>query len=746
PQDNSDLELISTLGLTFLLFIVGLKLDITSLKTMGNAFLMGTFKIFLILGIGFTISKAMGMTAAESVFVGMGLAFSSTIVIVKILSDKGEIDSLPGRVALGTLIVEDIAAVIAMIIINIVSGNNDPIGQILIKMGKNIAILFLIVFVIGKYILPYFLKFWAKNHELLMVISIFFAIGFAVLCDSFGFSAEVGAFIAGMMFAPYKEFRGIIASKLASIRDVTLIFFFVNFGFTLQFNDVEHLLPKILLFTFFAIFLKPIFAYVLMNYMKYKKNTALKTGLFLSQISEFSLIISTVGINKKLIGSEILTIMGCVLILSVFISSFLINYADPITNLLTAKFKFKDNKWQKEKSFENQNSVPTSDYTNIILGMNAFGSTLYDYMVIHNKPILGIDFDPLNVAAQRQEGKNVIYGDIHDINFLNSLNFRKVKWIINTIPEADHQRFLMTVKKLGFSGNYSAKADIETNTTREDLEKAGVDLIFEPFINAAREAFYMIIDQEQKLKKEKMKKDIALLKDHYIICGYGRMGKQIATDFLNEGVNFVIVENNPEHREELSEGDFFNIIGNAADDKVLKEAGIEHAKGLIAVYPTDEQNVFIVLSAKSLNPDLDIVARSILEENKTKLKNAGANKVISPYIFGGRKIASAVLRPTVFEFNEKTYHGNDYDIVFEELETTENCSFIGKTIAESDFRKNYGVTIVAIKRQNGEFISNPNYDIKFEKGDIIIIIAGLQDIENLNKSTDFSLRHFKTLE
>ena len=742
---SDGLQMISELGLTFLLFIVGLKLDITSLKKMGNAFLLGIIKIILILGVGFGVSMALGFDVASSLFIGAGLAFSSTIVIVKILSDKGELDSLSGRIALGTLIVEDIAAVVCLIIINVVAGGDKTLSQQLLFMGKNIIVLSLIVFLIGRYVIPNFLKHWAKSPELLMVIAIFFAMFFAAMCEEMGFSSEVGAFIAGMMFAPHKEFRGLIAAKLASIRDVTLIFFFVHFGLTVKFDDFDHLIGKILMLTAFAVIMKPLFAYILMNYMKYKKNTALKTGLILSQISEFSLIIATIGTTKHLIDGEIITILGCVLILSIFISSFLMNYADPITNALTVKFKFKDNKWQRESSYESINSVPTAPFNNLILGADPFGSALYEYLDIHNMPCMAVDFDPISVSAAREEGKNVVYGDIDDIPFLNTLNLREMKWIINTIPETDHKKFMNVIAKLGFKGNYAAKADPDLNT-KEDLEKLGVDLIFEPYINAAKEAFYMILDQEEVVKREKMKKEIAQISDHYIICGFGRMGKQVAADFAGENVPFVVVEDNPEHREELSEGDYFYIIGNASNDEVLKSAGIDRAKGLIAVYPTDELNVFIVLTAKNLNPNLDIVARSILESNKDKLKSAGANKVISPYVFGGRKIASAVLRPTVFEFNEKTYHGNDYDITFEELKLNENCSFIGKSIAESNFRKNYGVTIVAIKRFEGKFIPNPNFDLNFEKGDILVVIANSEEVEKLDHSPDFTLINGTNLE
>lgn len=743
--DEENLKLTSDLGLAFLLFIVGLKLDITSIKSMKNAFFMGFIKILVIAGLGFGLSYGLKFTATESAFISIGLSFCSTVVIVKILSDKNEIDSLPGKVAMGTLIVEDIAAVIALIVINIISGGGH-LGQVVLKLITNIVALALIIFFISRYILPKYLKYWAKSHEFLMIVAIFFAVSFATLCEFFGLSQEVGAFIAGMMFAPYKEFRTLIASKLSSIRDMTLIYVFVYIGIQFKATNFMSMIPKILIFSAFAVIIKPVITYILMHFMQYKVNTSLKTGLILSQISEFSLIIVSMGIDKKLVSGDMITVLGASMIISTLLSSLLINYADSLTNLLTQSFKFKDFKLHKEKSFEGQNTLPISDYTNIIIGLDAFGSTLYDCLEENSKPVLGIDFNPINVTEARSQGKNVIYGDIHDIEFLKSLNLNRTKWLINAIPSSDHSTFIKVIHKLGFKGNYAAKADIETDTTKEDLIEAGANLVFEPFINAAKEAFDMILHENDQILYEKMKKAISKMENHYIICGFGRIGKQFASDFLTEKVPFVIIDNNPEHREELKEGIYYNLLGNPFKEKTLIEAGIKNAKGLIAVYPTDRQNIEITEIAKSINPDLTITARSILESNRNEFVKKGADNILSPYLVSGRKMASTLLRPNVFEFTENTYHGHKYDMVFEEVMLKENSYLLGKTIEETHFRQKYGVTILAIKRTNGKYITNPSLYTKFEKDDILIILANSTELDKLHNSDDITMLNSRPLE
>ncbi|MGC8863795.1 MAG: potassium channel family protein [Armatimonadota bacterium] len=225
------------------------------------------------------------------------------------------------------------------------------------------------------------------------------------------------------------------------------------------------------------------------------------------------------------------------------------------------------------------------------------------------------------------------------------------------------------------------------------------------------------------MRRKRMQKQIDSMRDHYIICGFGRMGQQIAKDLRRENVPFVVIERNPEQLPKLIAWEIPFIEGNASDDKTLIAAGIDRAKGLITVLPTDEDNVFITLSARGLNPRLYIVARSILLENESKLKMAGADRVMSPYVMGGRRMATAVLRPNVLDFLELATYGEHPEMMIEELSIESGSCLVGQTIAGSGLRKVAGVMVVAIKRASGDIVPNPPADEVIADGDVLIVLG-----------------------
>jgi len=235
------------------------------------------------------------------------------------------------------------------------------------------------------------------------------------------------------------------------------------------------------------------------------------------------------------------------------------------------------------------------------------------------------------------------------------------------------------------------------------------------------------------VRRRRMQKQIDSMRDHYIVCGFGRMGQQIAKDLGREGVPFVVVERNPEQLPKLVQWNIPFIEGNASDDKILKAAGIERAKGLITVLPTDEDNVFITLSARALNPKLYIVARSILVENGGKLKMAGADRVMSPYVLGGRRMAAAVLRPNVVDFLELATYGEHPEMMIEELAIDSGSCLVGQTIADSGLRKDAGVMVVAIKRASGAIVPNPTADEVIEDGDVLIVLGVPEQLPRAEK-------------
>lgn len=229
--------------------------------------------------------------------------------------------------------------------------------------------------------------------------------------------------------------------------------------------------------------------------------------------------------------------------------------------------------------------------------------------------------------------------------------------------------------------------------------------------------------------RKRLEKKIRELKDHYIVCGYGRMGKIICRELKVKNIKFVIVEKEPDVMEEKE--DILIFKGDATKDEILKELGIEKAKGLISVLPTDAENLFVVLSARVLNPNLLIVARAGEEGSEQKLLRAGADKVISPYHIGGLRIAHTVLKPAVVDFIEFATKSGNIDLQMEEIAIKEGSDLVGLTLDECGIGKELGVIIVAIKQSSGDMKFNPTFRSTIQTGDTLIALGEISKLKTL---------------
>lgn len=223
--------------------------------------------------------------------------------------------------------------------------------------------------------------------------------------------------------------------------------------------------------------------------------------------------------------------------------------------------------------------------------------------------------------------------------------------------------------------------------------------------------------------RKKLEKKIDGLKDHYIICGFGRIGSLICREFKANGLKFVVVEKHSETAERLEEDGYLFMKGDATQDETLLKAGIKRAKGLISVVTSDTENVYITLTARGLNPDLYIMSRSGEEGSDIKLKRAGANKVVSPYTIGGNRMAQSILRPNVVDFIEIATGREHLELQMEEINIPEHSAFAGETLVSSGFRKEIGVIIVGIKKGHGKMVFNPHSQTKIEGNDTLIVLG-----------------------
>jgi voltage-gated potassium channel len=221
--------------------------------------------------------------------------------------------------------------------------------------------------------------------------------------------------------------------------------------------------------------------------------------------------------------------------------------------------------------------------------------------------------------------------------------------------------------------------------------------------------------------RRRMKTKIAKLKDHFILCGYGRVGQEIAQAFSEEGVPFVIITNNEQHITKAEKEGYLCIFGDATSDEVLKEAGIERAHGLVAAVGSDTDNTFITLSARELRPDLFIEARSSTPESESKLRRAGADRVISPHAIGGRRMAMLALRPAVVDFIDTVTYGHGRELELENVDVASGSPLVGRTMAQA--RSQNGITVLAMRKKNGKLLANPPGEEIIEDGDRLIVIG-----------------------
>ena len=235
------------------------------------------------------------------------------------------------------------------------------------------------------------------------------------------------------------------------------------------------------------------------------------------------------------------------------------------------------------------------------------------------------------------------------------------------------------------------------------------------------------------LGRKKLEKEIRNLKDHYIVCGFGRMGSYISRELRNASVSYIIIEKDERLREKLERENYLYLYGNASEDEVLIEAGVKKARGLVAVVASDADNVYITLTARQLNPNLFILARSTNESSERKLQQAGANKVISPYQMGAVRMVQAILRPAVVDFIEIAFHGKSMELQCEEFLVKPNSSLVGSSLQEAEIRKNLGVIIVAIKGTSGKMVFNPSRDVRINAGDTLITLGEKKDLVRLEK-------------
>lgn len=722
-RSSEQVHLLAELGLALLLFVVGLRLDVGLIRSMGRVSLatgMGQV-LFTSVG-GYCICAVLGMSPTTAIYVAVALTFSSTIIIVKLLSDKRETDALHGRIAVGFLIVQDMVVVLAMIALSgfMGSGGRDLGLQILLIASKGAALLAglgLFMYLV----LPRMLNTLGRSSELLVLFAISWAVGLAGLSNALGFSKEVGAFLAGVSLAstPYRE---ILGARLISLRDFLLLFFFVELGARLDLTMLGSQVWAAIPLSLFVLIGNPIIVMVIMGAMGYRKRTSFLAGLTVAQISEFSLILAAMGFKLGHIGADTVGLVTLVGLITIGLSTYMIIYSHQLYDWLARYLAIFERQVPHKEQAEDAEASIAEQADIIMFGLGRYGTGVARQLLSQGRTVLGVDFDPQAIKQWNQNGWIAVFGDAEDPEFPASLPLSGTRWVISSVPDRQINRVLIqSLESHGYNGSIAVTAYNRSDV--KALSATGADVVFYPFTDAAQQAVDALVLADQQESRRKMDKLIANLSDHYIVCGYGRMGQQIVKDFVRQNVPYVVVESNPSQIPILVEQNVPFVEGKASEDEVLIKAGIHRAKGLISVAATDEDNVFITLTARGLNPNLVIVARSIQEENEDKLRRAGADKVMSPYILGGRRMSAAILKPRVIDFLELAVHSENLELEMGDFKVSATAPFAGKTVRDSGIREASGAIILAIRRASGELVANPDPDFIIEPGDEMIIMG-----------------------
>lgn len=492
-RSEGPLELLSELGIAILLFLVGLKLDLKLIRSLGAVSLTtGLGQVTFTAAFGFLISYLLGFGLVPSIYIAVALTFSSTIIIVKLLSDKRELDSLHGRTALGFLIVQDIVVVLAMVALSTIGmGSGEDGGQVTFSQAAiAAAVLVGVVVLIVKFAATPITKKLAENQELLILFALGLAAGFAAIGEYLGLGLEIGGLLAGVALAstPYRES---IASRLTTLRDFLLLFFFVVLGTELDLGSLGSNVPAALILSAFVLIGNPLIVLIIMGRMGYRKRTGFLAGLTVAQISEFSLIFVGMGVTLgHLTGSELglVTLVGLITIAA---STYMITYSHQIYGLMEPYLGFAEKDDPAREIQEEEKDKPTPPAV-ILLGLAGLGGAVAARLMAEKIPALGVDFDPSSVVKWRERGFDAIYGDVSDPNFVAELPLKSAKWVISTLQhhgpalvDQDPRLTMMrTLKADGFEGKIAIA--VYRHSDVEHVEGLGADVILEPFEDAAQ--------------------------------------------------------------------------------------------------------------------------------------------------------------------------------------------------------------------------------------------------------------------
>ncbi len=437
-QSHETMETFASIGIALLLFIIGLGLNPRVVQEVGKvAGVAGLIQVSLTTLLGWSISVLLGFDPTEALFIGVALSFSSTIIILKLFSDKKEQSRLYGKITIGLLLFQDLIAAVALLFLTAQNSEGFSAGNLvsLIAKGGLIAIPLL---AIGNFVLPRLHNFIAGSQELLFLFAIGWGFGSAALFESAGFSLEIGALIAGISLAslPYTQE---ISARLRPLRDFFVVVFFISLGTRLNFGNISNLLPMLAAACLIVIVVKPLLVLTTMGLLGYTKRTSWKTASALAQVSEFSLVFVILANRLHIVSENVVSLLTIVALITIAYSTYIIIYSDKLYNLLDRSLSM----FERRKTHFEQASK--NNYDLVLFGYHRGGHEFLKVFQQLKKRFVVIDYDPEVIDILEHNKIPYLYGDATDIELLEEAGFAKTKLVVSTITDFETNKFLVSL-------------------------------------------------------------------------------------------------------------------------------------------------------------------------------------------------------------------------------------------------------------------------------------------------------------
>ena len=475
----------SQIGIALLLFIVGLNLNFKTLKQVGAVSLLTAIgQVLFTFIISYAISALLGFSPMNSLYIGIALTFSSTIIAVKILSDRHDMESLHGKITVGFLLVQDFVAIIILMFLSPTFESSSFTSLAVFTLIKVVGIIIALLLV-SNYLLPRVLHFAAKSQELLFLFGVSWVLALSAALGRIGFSMEIGALFAGISLAS-SPFHLEIGSKLKPLRDFFIILFFVSLGSKMIFAAGSNTLLKIISLSAIVLVAKPLIIMFIMGIMGFRKRIGFMTGLAIAQVSEFSLILLLLGMGLGHLSQETVSIVTVVSLITIAGSTYMVMYSEKLYSIFSRQLGIFE-----KKSLRESESMKRENFKIILFGYNRIGYSLVKSFKKLKKKFLIVDYNPEIISLLEKEMVPYKYGDASDAELLDEMSMHKVELVISTIPQLETN--LLLIRKIRNAG--SRTIVIMTSHQIDEafkLYRAGADYVIMPHFLGGEHASALI--------------------------------------------------------------------------------------------------------------------------------------------------------------------------------------------------------------------------------------------------------------